>query len=116
MKIAVIGTGYVGLVTGSCFADLGNVVTCVDVDRRKIQELKRGVIPIFEPGLEEIVRRNRGSRLFFTTDLAKAVQTSDFIFIAVNTPPGKNGEVDITNVKAVARGIAKSLNRYKIII
>jgi UDPglucose 6-dehydrogenase len=116
MKIAVIGTGYVGLVTGSCFADLGNVVTCVDVDRRKIQELKRGVIPIFEPGLEEIVRRNRGSRLFFSTDLAKTVQASDLIFIAVNTPSGKNGEVDITNVKAVARGIAKSLNRYKIII
>jgi len=116
MKIAVVGTGYVGLVTGSCFADLGNQVTCVDVDRRKIAELKRGVCPIFEPGLEEIIRRNRNQRLTFTTDLAKAVQSSDFVFIAVSTPPGKNGEVDITNVKAVARGIAKSINRYKIII
>jgi UDPglucose 6-dehydrogenase len=116
MKIAVVGTGYVGLVTGSCFADLGNVVTCVDVDREKIKKLKRGFVPIFEPGLEEIIRRNRGQRLFFTTDLAKAVQTSDFIFIAVSTPPGKDGEVDIANVRAVAKGIAKSINRYKIII
>ncbi len=116
MRIAVVGTGYVGLVTGSCFADLGNVVTCVDVDRRKVAELKKGVIPIFEPGLEEIVKRNHNQRLFFTTDLAKAVQNSDFVFIAVSTPPGKSGEVDITNVKAVARGIAKSINRYKIII
>jgi len=116
MKIAVVGTGYVGLVTGSCFADLGNQVTCVDVDRRKIAELKRGICPIFEPGLEEIIRRNRNQRLFFTTDLAKAVQNSDLVFIAVSTPPGKKGEVDITNVKAVARGIAKSINRYKIII
>ena len=116
MRITVVGTGYVGLVTGSCFSDLGNIVTCVDVDRKKIQALKKGVIPIFEPGLEEIISRNRGSRLFFSTDLAKAVQTSDLIFIAVSTPPGKSGEADITNVKAVARGIAKSINRYKIII
>ncbi|HUO58264.1 MAG TPA: UDP-glucose/GDP-mannose dehydrogenase family protein [bacterium] len=116
MKIAVVGTGYVGLVTGSCFADLGNHVTCVDVDRQKIQALKKGHIPIFEPGLEEIIKRNRGSRLFFTTDLAKAVQASDLIFIAVSTPPGKNGEADITNVKAVAKGIAKAIDRYKIII
>jgi UDPglucose 6-dehydrogenase len=116
MRIAVIGTGYVGLVTGSCFADLGNQVICVDVDRKKIQGLQRGVVPIFEPGLEEVVRRNMGKRLTFTTDLGKAVQASDFIFIAVSTPPGKDGEADITNVKAVARGIAKSIKRYKIII
>ncbi len=116
MRIAVVGTGYVGLVTGSCFADLGNVVTCVDVDHKKIQELKKGKVPIFEPGLEETIRRNRNKRLFFTTDLGKAVQTSDLIFIAVNTPQGKNGEVDVTNVMAVAKGIAKSINRYKIII
>jgi UDPglucose 6-dehydrogenase len=116
MRISVVGTGYVGLVTGSCFADLGNLVTCVDIDRKKIQELDKGIVPIFEPGLEEIIRRNRKQRLFFTTNLAKAVQASDLIFIAVSTPPGKDGEVDITNVKAVARGIAKSINRYKIII
>ena len=116
MRIAVIGTGYVGLVTGSCFADLGNIVTCVDVNRKKIQELKKGTVPIFEPGLEDIVHRNQGKRLFFTTDLTKAVKTSDFIFIAVNTPPNKKGEADITNVKAAARSIAKAINRYKIII
>ncbi|HVM31811.1 MAG TPA: UDP-glucose/GDP-mannose dehydrogenase family protein [bacterium] len=116
MKIAVVGTGYVGLVTGSCFADLGNQVTCVDVDKRKVRDLNKGLVPIFEPGLVDIVRRNKGSRLFFTTDLAKAVQASDLIFIAVNTPPKAQGEADITNVKAVARGIAKSINRYKIII
>ena len=116
MKIAVVGTGYVGLVTGACFADLGNQVTCVDVDKEKIRQLKKGRVPIFEPGLEEIIHRNRGNRLSFTTDLAKAVQASDFIFIAVSTPPGKGGEADISNVKAVAQGIAKSINRYKIII
>jgi UDPglucose 6-dehydrogenase len=116
MRIAVVGTGYVGLVTGSCFADLGNQVICVDVDRKKIQGLRKGVVPIFEPGLEEVVHRNMGKRLCFTTDLGKAVQQSDFIFIAVSTPLGKDGEADITNVKAVARGIAKTINRYKIII
>lgn len=116
MKIAVVGTGYVGLVTGACFADLGNVVTCVDVDREKIRRLKKGQVPIFEPGLEEIIHRNRGNRLSFTTDLGKAVQASDFIFIAVSTPPGADGEADISNVKAVALGIAKAINRYKIII
>ncbi len=116
MKIAVVGTGYVGLVTGACFADLGNIVTCVDVDREKISQLQKGHVPIFEPGLEEIIHRNRGGRLSFTLDLARAVQSADFLFIAVSTPPGKDGEADIANVKAVARGIAKSLNRYKIII
>ncbi|HET9870937.1 MAG TPA: UDP-glucose/GDP-mannose dehydrogenase family protein [bacterium] len=116
MNIAVVGTGYVGLVTGSCFADLGNQVTCVDVDARKVRELRRGVVPIFEPGLEDIVRRNKGSRLSFTTDLAGAVRDSDFIFIAVNTPPNRRGEADISNVEAVARGIARSINGYKIII
>lgn len=116
MKIAVVGTGYVGLVTGACFADMGNAVTCVDVDKAKIAELRKGNVPLFEPGLEEVIKRNRNQRLAFTTDLAKAVQASDLIFIAVGTPPGKDGEVDIANVKAVAKGIAKSMNRYKIII
>ncbi len=116
MKIAVVGTGYVGLVTGCCFADLGNEVTCVDVNHKKVEELRKGVIPIYEPGLEEIIKRNRNQRLTFTTDLKKAVETSELIFIAVNTPQGKNGDVDITNVKAVAKGIARHLNGYKIII
>jgi UDPglucose 6-dehydrogenase len=116
MSITVVGTGYVGLVTGCCFADLGNKVTCVDVDRKKVQELQKGIVPIYEPGLGEIIERNRNRRLFFTTDLDKAVQESDFIFIAVNTPSGKNGEVDITSVREVAKGIARSINGYKIII
>jgi len=116
MKIAVVGTGYVGLVTGSCFAELGNNVTCVDVDRGKIRLLQKGQVPIFEPGLGEIVRRNRRNRLKFTTSLPDAVKNSDFIFIAVDTPQGKDGEADISNVRSVARGIAKSINSYKIII
>ena len=116
MRIAVVGTGYVGLVTGSCFADMGNQVVCVDVDRKKIQALKRGRVPLYEPGLEEIVRHNGGRRLTFTTDLKMAVQSSDFIFIAVNTPPRSNGEVNIANVQAVAKGIAQALNGYKIIV
>lgn len=116
MKIAVVGTGYVGLVTGACFADLGNQVTCVDVDQKKVRELQKGVVPIFEPGLADIVGRNKGNRLTFTTDLPQAVRASDLIFIAVSTPPGKNGEADITNVKAVAQGIAKAMNGPKIIV
>lgn len=116
MRISVIGTGYVGLVTGSCFAEIGNMVTCVDNVEWKVRDLKRGKSPIYEPGLEEIIRRNQGKRLFFTTDLSKAVRESDFVFIAVGTPPKPNGEADITNVKAVARGIAGAMNGYKIII
>jgi len=116
MRISVIGTGYVGLVTGSCFAEIGNTVTCVDNVEWKVRELKKGKSPIFEPGLEEIIRRNQGKRLFFTTDLAHAVRESDFIFIAVGTPPKPNGEADISNVQTVARGIAKAMNGPKIII
>jgi UDPglucose 6-dehydrogenase len=116
MRIAVIGTGYVGLVTGACFSEFGNQVICVDIDKKKVAALRRGVVPIYEPGLSEIIHRNRGKRLIFTTDLKAAVQASDFVFIAVNTPPGQDGEADITNVKAAAKEIGKSLNRYKIII
>jgi UDPglucose 6-dehydrogenase len=103
MRIAVVGTGYVGLVTGSCFADMGNRVTCVDVNKKKVEELKKGIVPIYEPGLEEIIKHNRNQRLFFTTDLAKAVRDSELIFIAVNTPQGENGEVDISNVKLAVK-------------
>ncbi len=116
MRIAVIGTGYVGLVTGACFAEIGNTVTCVDNVDWKIRELRKGKSPIYEPGLEEIIRRNQGKRLFFTTDLATAVRESDFVFIAVGTPPKANGEADISNVKSVARGIALAMNGYKIVI
>ncbi len=99
MKIAVIGTGYVGLVVGACFAETGNDVICVDKDRQKIAMLRRGQIPIYEPGLEEIVRRNRQEkRLAFTTTLPDAVRKSDVVFIAVGTPTGEDGSADLQHV------------------
>lgn len=116
MNIAVIGTGYVGLVTGACFADLGNRVICMDKDARKIAKLERGFSPIYEPGLEEIIRRNHKKRLFFTTRLAQAVEPSEVVFIAVSTPQGPSGEADVRQVKAVAHGIARCLNGPKIIV
>jgi len=116
LKLSVIGTGYVGLVTGSCFADLGHQVTCVDVDKAKVASLKRGKVPIYEPGLEEIVRRNRGRRLFFTTDTAAAVRESEVVFIAVSTPPGASGEADIRNVIQAAKVIGAAIRGYKIIV
>ncbi|MBI2567747.1 MAG: UDP-glucose/GDP-mannose dehydrogenase family protein [Candidatus Schekmanbacteria bacterium] len=117
MYIAVVGVGYVGLVTGAAFSDLGNDVVCVDVDQSKIDGLKAGRMPIYEPGLEEIVLRNmEDGRLDFSTDLAAAVVRSDVIFIAVNTPPLPNGKTDLSAVEEVARGIAKHINKYKIIV
>lgn len=116
MKICVVGTGYVGLVTCACFADLGNEVIGVDQDTEKIRSLEQGHVPIFEPGLQELIERNRGKRLVFTTDLAKGIQDSEFIFIAVGTPPQQNGEADLTAVKAVAADIGKHLNGPKIVV
>ncbi len=117
MRITVIGTGYVGLVTGACFADLGHAVTCVDCNKRKVSMLKKGKVPIFEPGLDEVIQRNRASgRLSFTTDIAKPVRKSNFVFIAVGTPPRPNGEPDLSQVETAARSIAKNLNGYKIIV
>ncbi|OGL44931.1 MAG: UDP-glucose 6-dehydrogenase [Candidatus Schekmanbacteria bacterium RBG_16_38_11] len=117
MNICVIGTGYVGLVTGAVFADLGNDVICVDNDEKKIQGLNKGIMPIYEPGLEEMVSRNFSEqRLTFTTDLEKGVKRSDVIFIAVGTPPKKNGETDLTYVEEAARGIAKYIDKYKVIV
>ncbi len=111
MKLAVVGTGYVGLVTGACFADLGNEVICVDIDEKKIKALNEGRIPIYEPGLEEIVRRNAdGGRLSFTTDLGDAVRRSEIIFIAVGTPSMPSGEADLSAVRAVAATIGRHLN------
>src|SRR5713101_5436488 len=108
MNIAVVGTGYVGLVTGAVFADLGNDVVCVDKDATKIDMLRAGQIPIYEPGLEELVHRNAADgRLCFTTDLAQTVRRSDIIFIAVGTPPKANGESDLSAVEEVALGIAR---------
>jgi UDPglucose 6-dehydrogenase len=116
-RICVIGTGYVGLVTGACFADMGNQVTCVDVDADKIEKLNRDVMPIFEPGLEEIVRRNRkAGRLAFTTSYDEGVAPADFIFIAVNTPSGYEGEAELKYVRMAAEGIARALVREAVIV
>lgn len=117
MKIAVIGTGYVGLVTGTCFAETGNTVTCVDIDKNKIDKLNRGVIPIYEPGLETIFLRNREqNRLFFTTDLEQAITDATFIFLALPTPPGEDGSADLSYVLSVAEKLGELIKDYKIII
>lgn len=117
MKICVIGTGYVGLVTGTCFAELGNNVICVDSDTEKIDTLQKGIMPIYEPGLEEIVHRNvREERLSFTTSIAEGVNASDIIFIAVGTPPKEDGEADLSFVEEVARDIALNMKSYKVIV
>ncbi len=117
MDIAVIGTGYVGLVTGAGLADFGNDVICVDIDVAKIEALKKGRIPIYEPGLEKIVSKNAGEgRLRFTTDLSGAIQASRAIFIAVGTPPKPDGSADLRYVEEVARTIAKHMNGPKLVI
>jgi UDPglucose 6-dehydrogenase len=117
MRLAVVGTGYVGLVAGACFAESGNDVVCVDRDDTKIRTLKRGKMPIYEPGLEELVRRNRTEgRLTFTTTLSKAVRDSSVIFIAVGTPQGEDGSADLKHVLGVAGEIAKAMNGYKVIV
>ncbi len=117
MKIAVVGSGYVGLVVGACFAENGNEVACVDNDAAKVRALKRGRIPIYEPGLEELVTRNqREKRLTFSTSLARSVRASQVIFIAVGTPAGEDGSADLTHVLGVARDLAKAMNGYKIIV
>ncbi|MBI4928454.1 MAG: UDP-glucose/GDP-mannose dehydrogenase family protein, partial [Anaerolineae bacterium] len=106
-KICVIGTGYVGLVTGTCFADLGNQVTCLDVDETRISRLKEGVMPIYEPGLEQFVTQNvSAGRLVFTTDYNLALQDAEYAFIAVGTPSGVDGEADLQYVRQVAESIA----------
>lgn len=117
MKISVVGTGYVGLVAGTCFADTGNDVTCVDVDEEKINSLNRGSIPIYEPGLTDMVKRNvKEERLFFTTDIKSAVEEAQIIFIAVGTPPDEDGSADLKHVLAVARAIGTHINGYKVVV
>lgn len=117
MNIAVVGTGYVGLVAGACFAETGNDVICVDVDAKKVEGLRQGQIPIFEPGLENLVQSNhRAGRLQFTTVLKDAVNASDVIFIAVGTPQDEDGSADLTHVLAVARGIGECMNAPKIVV
>jgi UDPglucose 6-dehydrogenase len=117
MKIAVIGTGYVGLVAGACFADTGNTVYCVDKDPSKIEALKRGEIPIFEPGLETLVRRGAAEkRLIFTTSTTEAVAVSEIVFMAVGTPPLPNGEPDLKYLKAAAEEVARAMTGYRLIV
>lgn len=117
MNISVIGTGYVGLVTGTCLAETGHHVTCVDISQEKIDRLKQGIIPIYEPGLESLVHtNNQVGRLEFTTELSKAIPTSDVIIIAVGTPSAPDGTADLQYVFAAAEGIAKQLNHYAVIV
>ena len=117
MKLTVIGTGYVGLVTGACFAEMGNDVLCVDVDQRKIERLRNGDLPIFEPGLADIVARNvSGGRLHFTTDLKEGVRFGTIQFIAVGTPPDEDGSADMQHVLAAARTIGEHMTDYKLVV
>ena len=116
MNICMIGTGYVGLVSGTCFAELGNNVICVDIDKKKINNLKKGIIPIYEPGLHELVTRNlKQNRIFFSTDVSSSVKKSDIIFICVGTPT-KNNKADLKYVYKVVKSIKSNLNNYKIIV
>ena len=117
MRIAVIGTGYVGLVAGTCFAESGNTVTCVDIDANKIRKLEEGILPIYEPGLEELLKRNvADGRLSFTTDYAKAVPGAHAVFIAVGTPPDEDGSADLKYVLAAAESVAKHMTGYTVIV
>ncbi|HOZ22589.1 MAG TPA: UDP-glucose/GDP-mannose dehydrogenase family protein [bacterium] len=117
MKLTVIGSGYVGLVAGACFAEAGNQVICMDVDEKKITDLRKGLIPIYEPGLEGLVERNHKlERLSFTTSMEEAVEQSDILFIAVGTPPEEDGSADLSHVLAVAKSIGRLMNGYKIVV
>ena len=117
MNIAIVGTGYVGLVTGTCFAEMGAHVTCVDVDTQKIQKLKDGIMPIYEPGLEELVKRNVGfERLKFTTDLTEVLDDVEVVFSAVGTPPDEDGSADLKYVLAVAHQFGQNINKYTILV
>ena len=117
MKLTIIGTGYVGLVTGTCFAEVGHHVICVDSDANKVEMLKRGGIPIYEPGLEELVKKNvAAGRLSFTNSTAEGVEKSEVIFIAVPTPPQPDGSVDLSYIERVARDIAGAMTSYKIVV
>lgn len=117
MKIAIVGTGYVGLVSGACFAEVGADVTCVDIDAAKIDRLRRGEIPIYEPGLDVLVRRNvDAGRLHFTTDLAECIDDVEMVFCAVGTPPDHDGNADLSYVEAVARTFGRLINRYSVFV
>src|SRR5690606_22416413 len=117
MKVTVIGSGYVGLVAGACFAETGNDVVCADHDAGKIAGLREGILPIYEPGLDALVERNAAAgRLAFTTDLGAAIRHGDVVFIAVGTPPGEDGSADLQHVIAVAGTIGRHLDRFKVVV
>lgn len=117
MKLTIIGTGYVGLVTGTCFAEMGHSVTCVDIDKDKVAKLQQGVIPIYEPGLKHLVLNNlEAKRLLFTESLSDSLQQAEVVFIAVGTPPGEDGSADLGHVLGVAAEIGRSLHEYKVIV
>ena len=117
MKIAIVGSGYVGLVTGTCFAEVGIDVACVDIDKKKIENLKNGIIPIYEPGLEEMVHRNmKKGRLQFTTSIAEALEDCEVLFSAVGTPPGEDGSADLQYVLSVARDCGKNMKNYLLVV
>jgi UDPglucose 6-dehydrogenase len=117
MRIAVVGTGYVGLVAGTCFAESGNSVVCIDIDQEKVEKLKNGIVPIYEPGLEELLKRNtHDGRLRFTTDYAEGLARAEVVFIAVGTPPGEDGSADLKYVLEAARSIAKHMSGYTVVV
>src|SRR5215475_5365103 len=117
MKIAVVGTGYVGLVTGTCFAETGNDVICVDIDAGKVKKLSTGQITIYEPGLEKLFLRNlKEERLKFTTDLAEGIKDAQIVFLALPTPPGEDGSADLKYILGVADHLGKILDDYKVIV
>ena len=117
MKISIIGSGHVGLVTGACFADLGNEVLCMDHDQQKIKTLERGDIPFFEPGLKELVQKNRSTkRLSFTSNIEEAIRFSKILFLCVGTPPKANGEADLSALEHVAKAISSHLKEYRLIV
>ena len=117
MNITIIGSGYVGLVSGTCFAEMGNKVTCVDVNAEKIEKLKNGILPIFEPGLEQMVLKNvKNKNLFFTTELTVALKKSEIAFIAVGTPMGDDGSADLQYVLAVAKSIGETMQQRLVIV
>ena len=117
MNIAIVGTGYVGLVSGTCFAEMGIDVTCVDIDRRKIERLLAGEMPIYEPGLDELVRRNvEAGRLHFTTDLCDCLDAVEVVFSAVGTPPDEDGSADLKYVLEVARTFGRNIKKYTMLV
>src|SRR5574339_1165274 len=117
MKIAVVGTGYVGLVTGTCFAETGNTVTCIDIDAEKVKKLQGGKVTIYEPGLEQLFERNiKQERLLFTTDLKEGIKDAKIIFLALPTPPGEDGSADLKYILGVADNLGKILTDYKVVV